>query len=259
MKSVAFLVSLFFYSQSFAGSTFKIISGEYAPYSGEHLYKGGISTQVVQAVYKEMGKEIKLEFVPWKRAIYMLHNNPLTASYPWSKSPEREEEFIFSDPIHEFNIRYFVRKDAGLKSVKDFEAKKICRPSGWNNSYYEKTIKDKKMTLESPTNIESCLSMLRKGRVEIIGLDEVVGNSLLREDLKSGSVVSLEATDIPQKISFHFIMSKKSLFAKNTIESFNAGLRSIKTNGTYQRILQGITAENETKSTCGTCNRLGSL
>lgn len=256
---IIFILSLFLFSHADA-TVLKIVTGEYAPYCGEKLYKGGMTTQIVDAVFKELKKEIHFEFVPWKRALNMVHNNPLSASYPWSKGgKDRDEDLYFSNPIHEFRISYYVRKDSGIKKVDDFTNKKLCRPNGWNNSYYQKTIQQKNMTLETPTTMDSCLKLFEYKRVDILAMDEMIGKHLLKDKLKSGEYIQVAATDIPQRISFHFVMSKKSLFAKEYIENFNKGLKIIKDNGTYQKIISNISFENVSKSNCGTCNRSGSL
>lgn len=254
------LLALLFLSQSVLAEPIKIISGEYAPYSGEALFGRGISTQIVEAVYKEINKDIKIDFVPWKRAMYLLQNSSATGSYPWSKSQEREVDFVFSQPIHEFSIRYFVKTNSPIKSLSDFERKRLCRPNGWNNVYYEKTIKEKKMILESPINIESCLKMLVLGRVDMVGLDEVVGAALVKKYYgDKNEITSIPATDIPYKVTFHFIVAKKTPNAQKIVEEFNHGLKVIKNNGTYHKIVQTITKSDSTKSTCEICNRLGLL
>lgn len=118
MKSVRpiFVILCLFLFSNAEATVFKIITGEYAPYSGEKLHKGGMTTQIVDAVFKELKKDIHFEFVPWKRALIMVHNNPFSASYPWSKGGEgREDDLYFSESIHEFRISYYVRKDSGIK------------------------------------------------------------------------------------------------------------------------------------------------
>lgn len=260
LSSFLVILSLISFSSAQAAAPFAIITGEYAPYSGEKLYKGGMTTQIVDAVFKEMKKDIHIEFVPWKRALNMVHNNPLSASYPWSKGGKgREDDLHFSDPIHEFRISYYVRKDSGIKKVDDFTNKKLCRPTGWNNSYYQKTIKEKNMTLETPVTFDSCLKLFQYKRVDILGMDSMIGSHILKNELKSGEYIAVAATDIPQEITLHLVMSKKSLFAKEYMEKFNHGLKIIKENGTYQKIINNSSFENVFRSTCGTCNRLGSL
>ncbi|MDO6693397.1 transporter substrate-binding domain-containing protein [Aliiglaciecola sp. 3_MG-2023] len=78
-------------------------SGEWAPYSGETLPQKGIASVVVKTVFEQMGYSVDLQFMPWElaysKAQLAQQNSQIRGTYPYIKTPERENQFYFSDPI----------------------------------------------------------------------------------------------------------------------------------------------------------------
>ena len=81
----------------------KIVSGEWAPFTGENLANNGIATLIVSSVMEQLGYVPKYEFIPWplaqSRAESSQRNDNIRAIYPYIKTAEREKRFYFSEGI----------------------------------------------------------------------------------------------------------------------------------------------------------------
>lgn len=231
----------------------RIASGEYVPYTGEHIPNQGISSMVVKAVFKEIKQDIRLEFMPWKRVMLVSDSGQVAGSFPWSSNSERMKKNYFSLPIHQYRIFAFTKKEHDYKTQKSLTGKTMCIPDGWDINPLEALIKSTKMKVVSPATVESCFSMLALERVDIIFINELVGKYV--EDKLFADKSPLMSSEKPYmriRNNLHFMVSKNNLNGKKLISDFNRGLERIKANGVYDEIVSVI-------STCESCNQLGLL
>lgn len=235
-------------------ATLKIATGEYAPYSGEHLKKQGISSQVVKAVFKEMKQDVVFEFMPWKRVMLHNDNKTVSGSFPWNMNEERLKTNYFSFPIHQYRVLTFTKADTDFHTESSLKGKKICIPDGWDMAPYVKLIHKVELQVVSPVSIESCFNMLMIGRVDIVLMNELVGKEVnLRLFGKKSQIIGSEKPFFQRRVNLHYMISKKYPNAKKLIIGFNRGLEKIRDNGVYDAIV------GNAKSTCEFCNQLVSL
>lgn len=252
MKTIVVFI-LTFFTLAIEASPLKIATGEYAPYSGEHIEHQGISSQVVRAVFREIKQDIILQFMPWKRVMSNIDNETVAGSFPWNMNDERLHHNYFSRPIHLYRVFAFTKKGQDFNTEDSLRGKIICLPSGWDQAPYLKMIDKLKLQVESPMSIESCFSMLAIKRVDIIFMNELVGKEVERKIFgRQNLIVASEKSYFQKRINLYYMISKEYPNAKKIITSFNLGLEKIKGNGVYESIV-------EARSTCGICNRLGSL
>lgn len=256
-----FIALLLFYTLNLQAGTLRIVSGEYAPYCGEKLPGRGMSTQLVEVIFKESKKEIKIEFMPWKRAMNYLLEAEAAGSFSWTMNEERKRDFYYSDPLHQYRVLYFVNKKSGINGTKDFKKKKICQPSGWDITLFEKAIETYEMQLTRPINAESCFRMLGLGRVDVVGMNEHVGVDLIHQVFGAVSPAPITFFDSGIALSsLYFIVPKKYPEAPKIIKEFNQGLAKIRRDGMYLKIVEDYMKQRSSiVSSCETCNRLGSL
>ncbi len=75
-----------------------IPSLEWPPYSGKNLPDQGASVAVVRAAVQVMGHELKVEFYPWSRTVYLVKNDAKYAGY-FPEYRYETDDLVFSDPI----------------------------------------------------------------------------------------------------------------------------------------------------------------
>lgn len=92
----------------------KIVSGEWAPFTGENLKHNGIATLIVSSVMEQMGYTPSYEFIPWplaqSRAESSQRNDHIRAIYPYIKTAEREKRFYFSEGIVDIAFGVFYHR-----------------------------------------------------------------------------------------------------------------------------------------------------
>ena len=75
-------------------STLDLVTGnDFAPFTGEDLPQGGMLTELVLRSFKAMGLGYDVRFVPWKRGYDGVVAGKFLGTFPYVRTPEREQEF----------------------------------------------------------------------------------------------------------------------------------------------------------------------
>lgn len=126
------MLILFFIGATFgraesANGGLRIIS-ELTPPSTMLLHDGrlgGFGVEVVEALKKELGSDVKIEIMPWARGYKYLTEHPNILLFPTTRTAEREDLFHWVGPIASIEWIFFGNKNKkyNIKSLDD--AKKI--------------------------------------------------------------------------------------------------------------------------------------
>ncbi|GAA0857290.1 hypothetical protein [Aliiglaciecola litoralis] len=88
-----------------------LAAGEWAPYVGESLPDNGVAAAIVELVFKQMGYQTQLQFMPWtlvqNRAEQSQTNRQIRGIFPYIHSQQREGQFYFSDGIIDITYGVF--------------------------------------------------------------------------------------------------------------------------------------------------------
>ncbi len=145
---------------------------------------------------------------------------------------ERQKSYDFSDPYFEDGQTLFVAKDSKLASLNDLKGKIVAVKTGTQGAKYVNSIKDKYgFTVQSYEGSDAVYAAVQTGNVDA-GVEDF-------------SVISyrISTSKLPLKLygekenvgPYGFAVLK----GKNPelIKSFNQGLKNIKANGTYKKVL----------------------
>ncbi len=80
--------------------TIMITNGEWLPYHSENLPHYGAGSRIVTEAFALEGIKVEWGFFPWSRAYSYAVDGTWEASIGWIKTPEREEEVYFSEPVY---------------------------------------------------------------------------------------------------------------------------------------------------------------
>ncbi|NQZ60536.1 MAG: transporter substrate-binding domain-containing protein, partial [Lentisphaeraceae bacterium] len=102
-----------------------LTNGEWPPYCGAQLPGGGVSAEISSAALAKVGITTSYEYYNWSRALELASSGKFAGSTGWYKSPEREKNFYFSEPIHRIDTVIFHLKSldfnwAKVKDLKNF-------------------------------------------------------------------------------------------------------------------------------------------
>ena len=176
----------------------------YTPFTDRTLPNGGLITQIVSSSMNLIKKQSGGAFsynVSWVND-WAAHLNPLLitrafdAGFPWLKpdcahiaelsqdARYRCQKFFFSDPLFEVFTVLFVRADSPITFAKDDEiaGKSLCLPVGQSTHELDKGgrnwVKENKITLLRPQNVEECFRLLNSGAVNAVVTPDLTGKSV---------------------------------------------------------------------------------
>ncbi|WP_320176268.1 transporter substrate-binding domain-containing protein [Maridesulfovibrio sp.] len=239
IRKVIFIILsvLFLFSGSAFAGKIHFAEGEWAPYVSKNLPENGFSTEIVRAALKAVGLEPELEYYPWKRSINLVEAGEAAGSFPWSKTPEREKQLLFSDPLHSTREVLFYMKSKfpdGLKfnSLSDLKTYVIGGTAGY---WYEKAFKEAGLKVDYVSDTKTSFKKLERGRVDLIPENELVGWTIIKEMFPGQENKFGATTDTTRSGQMYVIFSKDKA---ELVTMFNEGLKKIKSDGIYSAILK---------------------
>lgn len=169
-----------------APPTLHLASLEWLPYTGHALPEGGMSAAVAKAVAARFGYAIKVEYLPWKRAMQEGGGDPDFAGYfPAYYTPERARQCHFSAPMGRSTIGFAVRADEPLhwRTLSDLAQNKLGVVLGYSNGEaFDALVAQGKLSIDLSVSDTINLKKLLAGRVRAVVIDKAVLRYLLSSD-----------------------------------------------------------------------------
>lgn len=221
-------------------SAVNLVSGNnYFPYSDERLPSGGLATVLVQAVFKHMGEVTDIAFLPWDEGYEATQSNRYLATFPYVRNPEREQAFLFSDPLFSVRPHIFMsfNNAPGLTQPEDLAGHTLCVPKGWAvDGYLQKVVELGQVAVYDQTGIVGCFQLLHQGKVDAISIDRELGTIAARAISAEPwtKIRNLAAGSNPN----HLIVSKSLPNAADWINRFNTALQELRLDGTITRLTE---------------------
>ncbi len=224
-----------------AQDSIRLTNGEWTPWLAEDLkYYGGASRVVTEAFALE-GVTVEYGFFPWKRAYSLGQTGKWDGSVIWIKTPEREKEFVFCDPVLIQQRVFYHLKDFEFEweTIEDLKGLTIggtleyTYGAEFDNAEKAKILKVKRV----PNDVINFRKLL-KGKIQIFPMEPDVAAGLLKKNFTPEDISTL--TFHPQPLArkaYHLILSKKYPHAANMCDVFHRGLTRLKANGKYNQYL----------------------
>lgn len=236
MRKLFFLILTFCLSTALA-EDIKLVSGEYVPLTGPALPGGGpLATLVREVLLKAGYTATETGWLPWARGYQLTEQGRYDATFPYTRNPDRERAFLFSDEIFHSEVRFFVRADAAADIGEGWRHKVLCRPVGYDMSNIQPWVDKYQLGLERPFDLSTCFRLLQLGRVDLVPCPDLVVPSLL----KSMDIPALQIKMLTTVISdtrFHLIVPRRRPQGAALIEAFNRTLTQFRRDGRYKAIV----------------------
>ena len=195
----------------------------------------GIDVDLLAAIAKDQGFEYDLQSLGWDAGVAAVQVGQADALIAGAtiKQERIDNGWIFSDGYYDATQTFVVAKDSSVKAFEDLAGKNVAVKNGTAGADFANSIKDKygfKVTVfeDSPTMYQ----------------DVILGNSvacvedtpIMADNIKTGGLAlkipeGMESEGAPYGFA---IMNKAN---QPLLDMFNAGLKNIRENGTYQAIL----------------------
>lgn len=240
MKKLSLLLC-FIVATSVQAQNYLVVTEDVPPLQ---IYKkgtltGGISAELVSAIFKQAKLSADMEVYPWPRAYNMALTQKDTFIFSIIKSPERQDKFLWIANLYTLNANI-----TKLKSSTDI---KIDAPEDINNyklgvsrgDYGEGYLKS--LGLKEGVNLDLTLKhgnlwrLLYSKRVDAIFTNQVTAKSEIEKAGLDPSKASI-AYKIKGLDSDIYLAANK-LTDPKVIKQLQLAFKEIKTNGVYQKII----------------------
>lgn len=211
----------------------------YPPFTGQDLPEGGLATEIVTKAFERAGVPVSLDWLPFARGLYEVQSGRYAATFPYIRTPDRDRDFLFSQPLFDLNGTLFVRRGLSidLRKPESLRGRILCLPVGWAlNGLFESLRTSPLVRVVQPADIGQCIRMIRAGHADFFPSDLRQGRSSL---VSAGATHGEIQPQLPtlQQTGVHLIVSRHYEGAVELLARFDQGLRSLRADGEYDRIV----------------------
>lgn len=221
-----------------ASGVVNLAVGEWPPFTSERDDKARLLEKVVTAAFKLEGLDVKFSYFPWKRSYIRTSQGDFDGTFPWTRTPEREQLFTFgSVPLVTDHSVYFHLKSTRFDwtTLDDLKNYKVGVTAGYKN---EGVYKNLGIVADAAPSEELNFRKLIAKRIDVYETSKMVGYATLNKTLPPEQVRLFTHHPRPSELNDYFIM-----FARTTpngrvlADKFDAGLKKLKASGVYAKIL----------------------
>jgi len=221
-------------------------------YNPPFMYKknndaAGIYPALVRAVFSELGEEVAVRAVPWKRAIAYLDRGEGGVGGIYKTKP-RLEKYDYTDEIFSEKIMVYVPKGKAFafSSVYDLAGKRFGAIRGWSYGEEFDEAKEKGLfKIEERHDDASNFNKLVVGHLDaLLAIKESADLIITKKNLSDK--VEVLVTPLVT-ISTYIAFSKKS-DKKALIQRINRAIKAMRGNGSYDKVLQDIISVESVKT-----------
>lgn len=224
------------------GPTIRLGTGPaYPPFSDIQMVRPGVATQLVTRVFERLGYSVDIRRQPWNRLMREARNLELAAIYPYVLTPEREEDFLASDPLFDTKLRFFsLAETAGnLDFGSTVDPLRLCRPNGFAlDEGLQPYLSDHdEIRWFRPNSLESCFLMLARERVDLVPTNLATGHYILQRSFDSPpDIQTLKLFE--EDASLHLLVPRAWPRAEIFLARFNEELARVRRSEAGQRVLE---------------------
>ena len=152
-----------------------LTSLEWPPYAGADLPGGGMSSVVVRAAFEAVGYDVEIRFLPWKRALEDVGQDPEVAGvFPDYAAPERKSSFLLSDVIGISPVGLVHLKSRPLhwETLQDLSGLSIGTVQGYTNTDdFDRMVDRRELRIEPAVSDLFNLRKILAGRLSLAVAD----------------------------------------------------------------------------------------
>jgi polar amino acid transport system substrate-binding protein len=216
-----------------------IVTGEWPPFASETMDGGGLGVEIVNAVFAEMGRPVRIEFYPWERCETMVESGEAWAAFPYVPTPDRQERFLISDTMFYGREMWFYfgdnMKDVQYEELADLQPYRIGVGLGY---WYIDSFEQAGLTMDEGNDELANLRKLHAGRIDLFPVNEYVARWLIQANFP-GEEESFGMLDTPLRVNDNIlIVSQAYPDSQALLEQFNSAFDQIQQNGAYQQIFE---------------------
>lgn len=225
---------------SAAANTLVLANAVYPPLVNPpgHASGEGCDIDIAREALKRGGYDgaIDLQFVPWKRVLFMLERGTADFTTTANFSPERDRFLRWSAPYRS-GVRYhfYSRKGSGLKlqHLEDLHGHRLALSAGF--IYPKAVLEMAGSQVEFGRDVGSAVQLVERGRAEVVIVSALAGTWEIRQMGMADALERHPLEHFNAEPSF-MAFSKNSPRAMAGLAAMNTGLASMLHDGSIARL-----------------------
>lgn len=212
--------------------------GEWPPFESEALPDLGPLPSLVGEALSKGGTRVVFKNLPWWRMLHELETGQIDGALVWRDVADRRATFLLSDPLFTSRISLFFRKDEVHRWTKlsDLSTVKI----GATVSYhycpeFDQLAEQGRLRVERAAADDLNFAKLKANRVDAMLVDAAYGHWRLAQMGDATEIV--EGGQPVCRTPMYLLISRAVDYGPALTERFNAGLRQVKADGRFDRLL----------------------
>jgi polar amino acid transport system substrate-binding protein len=210
---------------------------DFPPYADQNLPDGGLATRIVKQAFEKVDRTVDIQFLPWSRGFAVVRDGKADATFPYAPSATRLVTMQASMPIFMLENRVWYAQDRPVAWItpSDLAGTRFCQPLGYTPSKPIQALIDRgALQLVQPRNLEDCVRMVHSNRADFTTNDPAVMRAVM-EQTHIGLVGSPKPLEIRPLV---LLAAKNNPRGAALLADFNEGLRRMKADGSYDRVVK---------------------
>lgn len=249
--TVVLLVSVFAPEPIRPSKPVIVTSGEWAPYVGEGLPKGGPVAQIVTEVLERQGYQPMVRYTSWALATKQSQEQGVLGTFPFTAGRDRLKTFVASDPLMDFEYVLFARRDnqraTAIRAPEDLRGLRVGVVPGYDYWPQFMQAPAEKRTFDSSLD---AFEALNRGDIDLVPESVESGEAILSDPRFTGDGAAFESLKpegnplLGAKETLHFLVKRTSA-GEQMIRDFNRELGAYKASENYRRAVAPIASPHQ--------------
>lgn len=228
-------------TRSTPSMTIPVVTEAYPPYSLEREDRiEGISTEVVQAIFREAGLQPGIRLMPWVRAYESARTTPGMLIYSISRTRERESSFVWIGTIAPYDVSLFAhssRADIKAGPIGGMTHLRVGLVQGTSViPWFEREGFSQDKNLDLSNSYEANVRKLLAGRIDILPTNRLLMQHILSTlGLPPDSV--REVMPLPEVSSEGLWLAAHPKTDPRLVARLRTALARIRASGEYLKII----------------------
>ena len=211
--------------------TITLTTENYPPFNmeGEGSTIIGVSTEIVETLFKRAGVDYTMELLPWQRAFTMALEEPNTAVFSTTRTAERESKFRWVGPIAENNWVFLAREHNNIE-LNNLEEAKAYRVGGYQGDAVALYLEDQGFELDLAPRDNLNALKIQRDRLDLWATGHLLGPYQAKQMEVTGLEPVLTFRETIMSIAFN-INTDPAL-----VQKLNDELELMRSEGVFEEI-----------------------
>jgi len=228
----------------------QIATEEYAPFTSESLKHYGVINHIISEAFRLEGFEVKYHFLPAARSFKSAKDGILDGTTPWAHRPDREINFLYSDPILDVGGEYFFYKkgfkfdwDPATVDYSRFKGASIGAIISYDyGSKFQEAEKHGLIHVVRVSKLKQLFRMLLRDRIDLVISKVWVAKYDLQTNFAAEQIAQITSQpENNEPPSYDYVLfPKKKPGSQHLRDSLNKGLKKLRASGTYDAFLNAF-------------------